>query len=161
MKTALFPGTFDPITRGHEALIRRGLSLFDRIIVTLGDNTQKHTLFSLEQRMEWVRATFADEPRIEVDSYHELTIDYCKQHNIQFILRGLRNDTDFRYEEENAKVNHYLAPEIETVMVLSHPEETIVSSSVVRELMTFGKDVSALLPQAISNQVATAYKANH
>ena len=146
---ALFPGSFDPITRGHEALILKALPLFERVVVAVGDNVRKHTLFPLEQRMAWVRATFAHEPKVVVDSYSALTVDYCHQHGIGCIVRGLRNETDFRYEAEQAKVNRILAPDIETLFLLSDADTEVLSSSMVRELLAFGKDVAPYLPEGV------------
>lgn len=146
---ALFPGSFDPITRGHEALIRKALPLFDQIIVAVGDNVRKKTMFPLQQRVDWIERTFANEPRVKVDVYDELTVDYCRNHGVGCIVRGLRDETDFRYESMQAKVNHQLAPDIETLFLLSDPETEIFSSSLVRELLSFGKDVSDYLPKMI------------
>lgn len=143
---ALFPGSFDPITHGHEALVLKATPLFDKIIVAVGDNVRKHTLFPLDQRLAWVKQTFANQSKVEVDVYRELTVDYCQKHGVGCILRGLRNETDFRYEAEQAKVNQMLAPEIETVFLLSDPATELISSSLVRELLAFGKDVSDYIP---------------
>lgn len=149
-KIALFPGSFDPITKGHEALIRKALPLFDGIVVSIGDNKQKHTRFSLEKRMEWIRQTFKDEPRIEVTCHQDLTVDFCKSKGIGYIVRGVRNEQDFRYEAEIARVNRMLDPKIEAIFILPDPENEHISSSVVRELLAFGKDVTPFLPQGIN-----------
>ncbi len=150
-RIAIFPGSFDPITIGHEKLIRRALPLFDELIVVVGVNVRKQCRFSLEQRMEWIRSTFDDCPNICVDSCADLTVDYCRRHDARYIVRGLRNDTDFNYEAEAAKVNRLLEPSIETVMMLSDPLDEIVSSSTVRELLNFGRDVREFLPLPIRN----------
>jgi len=147
---ALFPGSFDPITRGHEALIRKVLPLFDEMIVAVGDNVRKKTMFPIQQRVDWIERTFADEPRVKVVIYNDLTVDFCRKHGISCIVRGLRDETDFRYEATQAKVNHQLAPDIETIFILSDPETELFSSSLVRELLSFNKDVSNYLPKAVS-----------
>lgn len=148
-KTAIFPGSFDPITIGHERLIRRALPLFDELIVVVGVNVRKQCRYALDQRMDWIRYTFADCPNITVDYCEELTVDYCRSHGARYIVRGLRNDTDFNYEAEAAKVNRMLEPSVETVMMLSDPFDEIVSSSTVRELLNFGRDVREFLPKPI------------
>lgn len=148
-KTAIFPGSFDPITIGHERLIRRALPLFDELIVVVGVNVRKQCRYALDQRMDWIRCTFADCPNITVDYCEELTVDYCRSHGARYIVRGLRNDTDFNYEAEAAKVNRMLEPSVETVMMLSDPFDEIVSSSTVRELLNFGRDVREFLPKPI------------
>lgn len=146
---ALFPGSFDPFTIGHEALVRRSLKMFDEIVVAVGDNKQKHTMFSLEERMAVVRAVFKDECRVKVDSYQDLTVDYCKKNDIQYIVRGVRNEVDFRYESDLARINSMLAPQVETIFLLPDKGTELISSSLVRELIQFGKDCSQFLPQGI------------
>lgn len=148
-RTAIFPGSFDPITIGHEQLIRRALPLFDAITVVVGVNVRKQCRFTLEQRMEWIRRTFADCKQVTVDSCDQLTVDYCRQHHIGYLLRGLRNGNDFNYEAETARVNKLLYPELETVMLLSDTDTEVVCSSTVRELLNFGHDVRPFLPEAI------------
>ena len=148
-KIALFPGSFDPITRGHEALIRKALPLFDKIIVVIGDNTRKHTMFPLEQRLLWVRQTFADTPQIEVACHHGLTVDYCHEVGARSIIRGVRNGIDFGYEQEIARINKEIAPDVESVFLLPDAGTEVVSSTMVRELLTFGKDVTPYIPAAI------------
>ena len=148
-KIALFPGTFDPITRGHEALIRKALPLFDKIIVVIGDNTQKHTMFPLEKRIMWVRQTFAGTPQIEVDCHHGLTTDYCHEKGAQYLIRGVRNGIDFNYESEIARINKTIAPDVESIFLLPDAGTEVVSSTMVRELLTFGKDITPYIPTAI------------
>ncbi len=148
-RIALFAGSFDPITTGHEALVRRALPLFDRIVVAIGENNQKQTRFSLQQRKEWIARTFADCARVMVDSYCGLTADYCRRHGIHYLLRGLRGSGDFAYEETIARTNHLIAPDIETLFLLSETQYNSISSSMVRELSAFGHDVTNYLPAAI------------
>lgn len=148
-RIALFAGSFDPVTIGHEALILRAVPLFDKIVVALGENTQKHCRFTLQQRMDWLRATFDHCPSVEVASYDGLTTDFCHARRIKYMLRGLRSSADFVYEENIARINNAVAPDIETIFLLSDKEHDTVSSTMVRELLAFGKDVTVWLPAAI------------
>ena len=143
MRIAVFPGSFDPLTKGHEEIIRKALPLFDRIYVAIGENVQKKTCFSLAQRQQWIRQAFADEPRVEVAVYEGLTVDFCKKVGAGFILRGLRSALDFQYEADIAEANRHLAPGVETLFLISSPELAHVSSSLVRELYHHRADYSA------------------
>ena len=134
MRIAVFPGSFDPLTKGHEEIVRKALSLFDKIYVAIGENANKKYCFPLDKRQQWICQAFADEPRVEVCVYEGLTVDFCRKVNARFILRGLRNPLDFQYEKDIAEANLQLAPEIETVFLLSSSELAHVSSSLVREL---------------------------
>jgi len=134
MRIAVFPGSFDPLTKGHEEIVRKAVPLFDKIYVAVGENANKHSCFTLEQRLLWIRRTFADEPSVEVAVYEGLTIDFCRKVNARFIVRGLRNSLDFQYEKDIAEANRHLAPEVETIFLLSSPALAHVSSSLVREL---------------------------
>ena len=145
-RIALFPGTFDPFTIGHEALVGRALAFADEIIIALGSNDMKKTCFPLEKRMEAIRRLYADEPRVRVMSYDSLTVDLAKETGAGFILRGIRSVGDFEYEKTIADINRRLSG-IETLLLFTEPEYAHVSSSLVRELMRFGKDVSSLLPE--------------
>ena len=149
MRKALFAGSFDPITVGHEDIIHRALSLFDHITVAIGNNVRKKTLFDLDTRRRWVEMTFADCPTVSADIYSCATIDYCKAHNINFLIRGIRNPNDLVYEQEIALLNRRLAPEVETVFLLTSPLHSDISSTAVREFVAFGKDPSELVPEAI------------
>ncbi len=157
-RTALFAGSFDPITAGHEALVRRALPLFDRIVVAIGENTQKQSRYTLSQRKEWISRTFADCPTVAVDSYSGLTADYCRCHGIGYLLRGLRGGSDFAYEETIALTNRLVAPDIETLFLLSETQYNAISSSMVRELLIFGHDVADYLPAAIREDFATLHR---
>ncbi|HHJ11508.1 MAG TPA: pantetheine-phosphate adenylyltransferase [Bacteroidetes bacterium] len=148
-KIAVFPGSFDPFTIGHESIVRRGLQLFDKIIVAIGTNTDKTDYFPLETRMKWIKKVFEDEPRIKVDSYNSLTVNYCKKMKARYLLRGLRTAADFEYERVIAQVNHAMEKEIEVVFLLTLPEHTFINSTVVREVIKFGGDARKFLPEAI------------
>lgn len=144
-RIALFPGSFDPFTIGHQSLVKRGLALADRIIIAIGINENKQSYFPLEERLEAIRSLFQDDPRIEVTTYHTLTTDLAEKTGAQFILRGIRSVIDFEYEKTIADINRTLTG-IETVFLLAEPQYAHISSSAVRELLHFGKDVSAFLP---------------
>jgi pantetheine-phosphate adenylyltransferase len=153
MKTAIFPGSFDPVTLGHVEIITRGLQMFDKVIVAIGANSQKQYYFTLEQRMEMLRKTFAGEPRIEVASYTGLTVDFAKQNNALFLLRGVRGAADLEYEKSIALINRHLAPGIETVFLISSGETSHISSTLVREVIKHKADVQGLVPEAILDMV--------
>ncbi len=155
MKTiAVFPGSFDPITKGHENIVRRALPLFDEIIVAVGHNADKKSLFSIEQRMNFIRKTFADAPQIRVENYMGLTVDFCKEHNAHFVLRGLRNIADFEYERNVAMINKDLLPNLETVFMFTEPIYSHISSTVVRDVLLHGGDVSDFLPDALRGEIS-------
>jgi len=156
MRIAVFPGSFDPITKGHEDIVRRALPLFDKIIVAMGINSNKSYYFSESDRVEFLRAAFSDEPKVEIDTFKKLTVDYCKEKNATFILRGLRNSNDFNYEVAIAMLNRDIGDGLETTFLLTSPEYSYYSSSVVRELLRGGGDVSIFLP----TPVATLFKEN-
>lgn len=141
-RTAIFPGSFDPMTTGHLALLERALPLFDRIIVAVGVNTGKQGFLPVDERLERIRRAVAQMPQVEVLTYSCLTTDLCRQTGAQFILRGVRDAADFAYEQKIADINRLVAPDIETVLLLADPATAVISSSMVRELAAFGKDVS-------------------
>ena len=142
MRIAVFPGSFDPLTKGHEEIIRKAIPLFDKIYVAIGENANKKACFSLDQRLQWIRQAFADEPCVETAVYEGLTVDFCHKVNARFIFRGLRNFQDVQYEIDIAEANRHLAPEVETVFLLSTPQMAHVSSSLVRELYHHHADYS-------------------
>jgi pantetheine-phosphate adenylyltransferase len=146
---AFFPGSFDPVTLGHVDLILRGSKIFDRVVVGLGSNTSKQALFSAEQRLHMLMEVFQQHEHIEVVSYEGLTIDYCMQHDIRFILRGVRNSVDLDYERSIAESNKTLHPEIETVFLISRPAYAHIQSTIVRELIRNKSNVSQFLPHGI------------
>ena len=145
MKTAIFPGTFDPFTIGHNALVRRALQLVDELYIAIGINTEKRTMFPLEERTERIATLYKEEPRIHVVSYEGLTTDFAQSIGAQFIIRGVRNTIDFEYERNIADVNRMLTG-IETLLLISEPEHAAISSSMVRELAHFGKDIKPFIP---------------
>src|SRR5690606_2702841 len=145
-RVAVFPGTFDPFTRGHESVVRKAIPLFDKIIVAIGKNTTKNSYFDIEMRMEWIRKRFASEQKISVYSFTGLTVDYCLRQGSQFILRGLRNPTDFQYESSIEQMNHAMQPKITTVLLVCEPRYVAINSSIVREIHKSGGDISQFIP---------------
>ena len=151
IRRAVFPGSFDPITNGHLDIIERALPLFDEIIIAIGTNSAKKYMFPLEKRISWIEKTFEGEKKIVVKNYENmLTVDYCKQENANFIIRGLRNPADFEFEKAIAQTNRKLNPEIETVFLLTSSGFSSISSSIVREVMLYDGDYSSLVPDAVS-----------
>ena len=148
MKKAIFPGTFDPFTLGHHSIVKRTLTFMDEVIVGIGINEGKHCLLPVEKRVEMIRQLYADEPRVKVMAYSGLTVDFAKEQEAGFIVRGIRSVKDFEYEEGIADINKKLSG-IETIFLFTEPELSSVSSSVVRELLHYGKDVSMFLPEGM------------
>jgi pantetheine-phosphate adenylyltransferase len=149
---AVFPGSFDPVTRGHESIIRRALPLFGRIIIAVGENADKQCYFPLDKRLAWLQTIFGSLEKIDVRTYSGLTVDFCREAGARFILRGLRTSADFEFERTIGQVNKSLYPPIETVFLLSTPEYASLSSSVVREIVRHGGNVSMFVPEGISIQ---------
>lgn len=149
MKTALFPGSFDPLTLGHDDVVRRAAALFDRVVVGIGVNADKKSMFPLEQRMDWIRAAFADLPHVEVASYEGLTVDYARQIGAQFMVRGLRNPADFEFEKAIAQTNRELEPHIETVFFQTRARFAYIASSHVREVIRYQGDYRLFVPSAV------------
>jgi pantetheine-phosphate adenylyltransferase len=147
---AVFPGTFDPITVGHVDIVNRASSMFDEIIIAIGVNTKKTTLFDLEKRKEWVKIAFANNPKVRVESYEGLTVDFCKTVNATFLLRGLRNGTDFDYESHIAQLNKALWNNIETIFIMCNPELSYISSTLVRDLIIHKADYQRYLPVGVT-----------
>lgn len=148
MKRALFPGSFDPITLGHYDIIKRALDLFDEIIVAIGVNGDKNYMFTVEQRKEFIEKAFADEPKVKVTTYQGLTVDFCKEIDAQFILRGLRNPADFEFEKAIAHTNRKLS-QIETVFLLTAARTSFISSSIVRDVIRNHGDYTVLVPESV------------
>ena len=148
MKRALFPGSFDPSTLGHFDIIRRALALFDEIVVAIGVNGDKNYMFTVEQRKEFIEKAFADEPKVKVSTYQGLTVDYCREIDAQFILRGLRNPADFEFEKAIAHTNRTLS-KIETVFLLTAARTSFISSSIVRDVIRNNGDYTVLVPESV------------
>lgn len=148
MRRAIFPGTFDPFTIGHESVVRRALTFMDELIIAIGINENKRTHFSVDQRLQQIRELYKDEARIRVEAYSCLTVDFALQQDAQFIIRGIRTVKDFEYEETIADVNRKLAG-VETILLFTEPELTSISSTTVRELLSYGKDISVFIPQGM------------
>lgn len=148
-RICLFPGSFDPITLGHVNIIKRALGLFDKLVIGIGTNASKQAMFSIEQRKEWIQAIFINEPKIEVQSYEGLTIEFCKKINAQYILRGIRFVSDFEYERAIADMNHNLAPSIESIFLTSAAQHSSISSTLVRDVIRNGGDARQFLPEEV------------
>ncbi|APY09956.1 pantetheine-phosphate adenylyltransferase [Seonamhaeicola sp. S2-3] len=148
MKRAIFPGSFDPLTLGHYDIIKRGVTLFDEIIVAIGVNADKKYMFSLEQRKTFIEEAFADEPKVKVMTYKGLTVDFCKEIDAEFILRGLRNPADFEFEKAIAHTNRSLS-EIETVFLLTAARTSYIASSIVRDVIRNKGDYTKLVPSSV------------
>ena len=148
-KIAVFPGSFDPFTIGHESIVKRALPMFDKIIIAIGYNINKKGFFPLEKRINWIKQIFANDQNVSVDKYKGLTIDFCKKVNADYILRGLRTAADFEYERAISQMNKAMYPEIETVFLLTTPELTAITSSIVRDIIRHGGDASLFLPKEI------------
>lgn len=149
-RVALFPGSFDPFTLGHQVVIKQGLDIFDRIVIAIGRNNEKRSLLTPQNRQKLIEDLYANESRVRVISYEGLTGECCREQGIKTILRGLRNSVDFEYERNISQVNQTLFPEIDTVLLFTPAQYVAISSSVIRELVSFGKDPSSLMPHNIN-----------
>lgn len=156
-RVCLFPGTFDPITLGHVDIIRRAVGLFDRLVIGIGVNSSKTPMFSTGQRMEWISAIFADDPRVEVTSYEGLTINACRSIGANYILRGIRYVSDFEYEKAIADMNHLLAEEVETIFLTSASQYGTISSTLVRDVYRHGGDISLFVPPLLAAALQPAH----
>lgn len=148
MRRAIFPGSFDPLTLGHHDIIMRGITLFDELIIAIGKNAEKKYMFSLDERMSFIKKAFINEPQIKVLTYEGLTVDFCKKINANYILRGLRNPADFEFEKAIAHTNRKLS-EIETVFLLTSSGKSYISSSIVRDVIRNGGDYTGLVPESV------------
>lgn len=149
MKRALFPGTFDPFTRGHYSVVKRALNIVDEVVIAIGVNDSKSTYFTLEQRLTMLQSFFSNTPQVKIASYGGLTVDFARQMEARYIVRGIRTVTDFEYEKTIADVNRKLSG-VETIVLFTEPELTHVSSTIVRELLRYGRDVSDMLPDGFN-----------
>jgi pantetheine-phosphate adenylyltransferase len=149
-KIAVFPGSFDPITRGHESVITRALPLFDEVYVSIGVNAEKKGFFNIDQRVEWIKQVFANESKVKVTKYEGLTVNYCLELGAGYILRGLRTSADFEFERSIGQINKKLNKGIETVFLLTAPEYTSLNSSIIRDILRHGGDAGQFVPSAIN-----------
>ena len=147
MKIAVFPGSFDPITIGHVDLVKRALPLFDKIVVAVGINSQKKYLFPLEKRIEWLEEVFKNDDKVSVDSFEHLTAHYCKKIGARYLIRGLRNSSDFDYEKTISQLNVIVGDGLETIFLISRPQFSHISSTIVREIIKGGGDASPFIPK--------------
>lgn len=152
-KLAVFPGSFDPITTGHESILQRALPLFDKIIIAIGVNSTKEGFFTTEKRKLWIEKVFEGEKKIEVKTYKGLTIDFCKQEKANYILRGLRTSADFEFERVIAQMNRAMNEQIETIFILSTPELSAINSTVIRDIIRNGGDATQFVPDAIRKEL--------
>jgi pantetheine-phosphate adenylyltransferase len=149
-KIAVFPGSFDPFTIGHEGIVKRALDLFDEIIIAVGANALKKSYYSLETRKKMISSIFRNEPRVKVDHYEGLTVDYCRNNNAKYILRGLRTAADFEFERAIAQVNKAMATDLESVFLLTIPEHSPINSTIIRDIIRSGGDASKFIPASIN-----------
>jgi pantetheine-phosphate adenylyltransferase len=149
-RKAVFPGSFDPITLGHESIVLRALPLFEEIIIAIGINALKNYYFTIEQRKTWIKEVFHDYPQISVTTYEGLTVDFCRQQNVNYILRGLRTSADFEFERGIGQVNKQMYPQLETVFLLTTPELTAITSSIIRDVVRNGGDASQFVPACVA-----------
>ncbi len=154
-RIALFPGTFDPITLGHTDIINRALPLFDKLYIGIGRNTSKQPMFNESQRLAWINEIYKNEPKVEAIVYEGLTVDCCKKIGAQFILRGIRYVNDFEYEKAIADMNRSIADHIETVFLTCLPQYTSVASTLVRDVLKYGGDVSKFLPDVVMTSISS------
>ncbi len=152
-RIAVFPGSFDPVTIGHIDIINRGLPLFDHIIIGIGVNSQKKYLFPLEKRIEWLKKIYGFEEKISIESYTGLTVHFCEKHKAEFILRGIRSASDFEFEKAVSQTNRVLNRKVETIFILANPSLSVVSSSIVRDVIMNGGDPGPFVPEEIEAAV--------
>ena len=150
IKKAVFPGSFAPFTKGHESVVLRALPLFDEIVIAVGTNSDKNEYFSLEERYKWILQVFTNEPKISVQKYEGLTIDFCEKVKANYILRGLRNSSDFKYEKGIAQMNRSMKKHIDTIFIITEPEVSHISSTLVRDVVKNGGNVSQFVPDGVA-----------
>ena len=149
MKIAVFPGSFDPITRGHESIVRRALPLFDEIVIGIGYNTNKNYYFSQERREHFIKKVFEGESKVKVMRYNGLTVHFCKEIGANYILRGLRTSADYEFERAISQMNQNMSPEIETIFLVADPALSHISSTIVRDILLYNGDISKFVPEAV------------
>jgi pantetheine-phosphate adenylyltransferase len=149
-KIAVFPGSFSPFSIGHQSVIEKALPLFDKIIISIGINSEKDQYFSIQERMQWIESVYTGNKKIEIKRYEGLTVDFCKKEGANFILRGLRDSHDFKFEKNIAQMNKDLNPDIETIFIITPPELSHISSSLIRDIIKNGGDVSKFIPKEIN-----------
>lgn len=152
-RIAIFPGSFDPITVGHESIVRRAMPIFDKIIIAIGYNSAKKGFFPLKERIKWIEEIFKNDSKIVVDKYEGLTAEYCKKINANYILRGLRTAADFEYERAIGQMNKMLNNKVETIFMLTKPEHSPISSTIVRDIIRHGGDASLFVPKEIEYEI--------
>jgi pantetheine-phosphate adenylyltransferase len=148
-RIAVFPGSFDPFTIGHEALVKRTLSLFDQIIIAVGMNANKKYMFTKEKRAEWIRNVFVNEPKVRVTSFTGLTVDFCKKNKADFIIRGVRTSNDFEFEKAIAQMNRSISP-IETIFIMPLPEHSAINSTIIRDIIRNNGNVNPFVPKGVT-----------
>ncbi len=149
MKIALFPGSFDPVTKAHVDILKRSISLFDKVVIGIGINSTKQALLSIDARKKMLEAVFADEPKVEIQTYSGLTVDFCKQIGAKYMIRGIRTVSDFEYEKAIAQMNHALVPEIESIFIVSKPGYSSISSTIVRDILRNKGDIGQFVPKEV------------
>ena len=149
-KIAIFPGSFSPFTIGHQSIVNKALPLFDKIVISIGINPEKPQYFSIDERMQWIKDIYNNNPKIDVKQYKGLTVDFCKKERSNFILRGLRDSHDFKFEKNIAQMNKELNLDIETIFIITPPELSHISSSLIRDIIKHGGDVSKFIPKEIN-----------
>jgi len=149
-KIAIFPGSFSPFTIGHQSIVDRALPLFDKIVISIGINSEKPQYFSIDKRMQWIKDVYNNNPKIDVKQYKGLTVDFCKKENANYILRGLRDSHDFKFEKNIAHMNKELNTNIETIFIITPPKISHISSSIIRDIIKNGGDVRKFIPKEIN-----------
>ena len=150
VKIAIFPGSFSPFSVGHQSVVEKALPLFDKIIISIGINSEKDQYFSIQDRMQWIESVYENNAKIEIKSYKGLTVDFCRKESANFILRGLRDSHDFKFEKNIAQMNKGLNPDIETIFIITPPEVSHISSTIIRDIIKNGGDVSKFIPKEIN-----------
>tara|TARA_B100000427_G_scaffold275488_1_gene244040 strand:- start:460 stop:918 length:459 start_codon:yes stop_codon:yes gene_type:complete len=149
-RIAIFPGSFSPFTNGHKSIVDRAMPMFEKIIIAIGINSKKDQYFSIEERIQWIKDIYKGNSKIEVKFYEGLTIDMCEKENANYILRGLRDSHDFKFEKNIAQTNKSLNPNIETIFLVSHPQVSHISSTIIRDIIKNGGDVSKFIPKEVN-----------